>query len=166
MRPGSLLFTSESISEGHPESRPAMPGAARCRSWSTRKGMGTLPDEQLETMARDAYRLTPQGIIDTLDLRGPIYGSTASNGHFGRDHLNLSWEQTSGIGDECTGPTKSETASRILKAGARLGSHDRTQSHLSLLAVLGRLDWFMPARDLDRDEFHQERSRLCGCSSS
>ena len=90
MRLGSLLFTSESVYEGHPESRPAMPGVAwyssrtrsapwsRCRPWSTTKGTGTLPDEQIEVMARDAFPLMPQGIIDTLELRRRIYAPSAT----------------------------------------------------------------------------------------
>lgn len=38
------------------------------------------------------FDLTPQGIIDTLDLLRPIYYPTATYGHFGRDDLELPWE--------------------------------------------------------------------------
>ena len=57
------------------------------------QGTGTLPDEQLEALARDVFPLTPQGIIDALDLRRPIYAPTAAYGHFGRAELQLPWEQ-------------------------------------------------------------------------
>lgn len=64
------------------------------------RGTGTLPDEQLEALARDLFPLTPQGIIDTLELRQPIYTSTAAHGHFGRDGFYLAWERT----DRVTAP--------------------------------------------------------------
>jgi S-adenosylmethionine synthetase len=38
--------------------------------------------------------LTPKGIIETLDLRRPIYRETARNGHFGRELATFSWERT------------------------------------------------------------------------
>ena len=58
------------------------------------QGTGALPDEQLEVLARDLFPTTPQGIIETLDLRRPIYAPTAAYGHFGREGLNLPWEWT------------------------------------------------------------------------
>lgn len=39
------------------------------------------------------FDLRPQGIIETLDLLRPIYYPTAAYGHFGRDDVNLPWEQ-------------------------------------------------------------------------
>ena len=39
------------------------------------------------------FDLRPQGIIDRLDLLRPIYYTTAAYGHFGRDDLNLPWEE-------------------------------------------------------------------------
>jgi S-adenosylmethionine synthetase len=45
---------------------------------------GALPDRRLEQMVRDVFDLTPRGIIDTLKLKRPIFGATASYGHFGR----------------------------------------------------------------------------------
>ena len=58
------------------------------------QGTGKLPDGQVETMAQDAFPLTPQGIIDTLNLRRPIYAPTAAYGHFGRDGPGITWEIT------------------------------------------------------------------------
>ena len=54
---------------------------------------GKLADEKLEELVRKAFKLTPKGIIDTLDLKRPIYAKTAAYGHFGRTDLDLPWEK-------------------------------------------------------------------------
>jgi len=56
-------------------------------------GTGTVPDEQLEDMVRCNFRLTPRGIIDSLDLRRAIYRQTAAYGHFGRPEPDFTWER-------------------------------------------------------------------------
>ena len=56
-------------------------------------GTGKLADEQLTEIIRKEFDFTPQGIIDTLGLRRPIYRQTASYGHFGRPDLDLPWEK-------------------------------------------------------------------------
>jgi S-adenosylmethionine synthetase len=56
-------------------------------------GTGTLPDSELEKMVRANFRLTPRGIIESLDLRRPIYRKTAAYGHFGRSEPDFSWER-------------------------------------------------------------------------
>ena len=50
--------------------------------------------EKLTEIVRANFKLTPKGIIDTLDLRRPIYRATAAFGHFGRTEATFSWEQT------------------------------------------------------------------------
>jgi len=65
---------------------------------------GELPDNQLGTMARDVFPLTPQGIIDALDLRWSIYAPTAAYGHFGREDLDLFWERTEGVAQSVSHP--------------------------------------------------------------
>ena len=45
------------------------------------------------------FCLTPQGIIDTLQLLRPLYSNTAVYGHFGRGNLNLPWEQLNKVED-------------------------------------------------------------------
>ena len=45
---------------------------------------GTIPDEQMTDLVRAVFSLTPRGIIESLDLRRPIYRPTAAYGHFGR----------------------------------------------------------------------------------
>ncbi len=56
-------------------------------------GTGTVPDEKLEDMVRCTFKLTPRGIIDSLDLRRPIYRKTAAYGHFGRAAPEFTWER-------------------------------------------------------------------------
>ena len=51
-----------------------------------------LRDDQLIELIRKHFKLTPQGIIETLNLRRPIYRQTARNGHFGRELPEFSWE--------------------------------------------------------------------------
>ncbi len=48
---------------------------------------------ELEKIIRQNFDLTPQGIIKSLNLLRPIYSQTASYGHFGREDLDLPWEQ-------------------------------------------------------------------------
>jgi S-adenosylmethionine synthetase len=47
-------------------------------------GTGALPDIELEKIVDEVFDLTPRGIIDALKLKRPIYGKTATYGHFGR----------------------------------------------------------------------------------
>jgi S-adenosylmethionine synthetase len=58
------------------------------------QGTGAVPDEKLEAAVKKVFRLTPSGIISSLDLARPIYRQTAAYGHFGRSDIDLSWEQT------------------------------------------------------------------------
>ena len=55
-------------------------------------GTGKISDEKMTELLRKTCDLTPGGIIRKLDLRRPIYGKTAMEGHFGVD--DLPWEQT------------------------------------------------------------------------
>ena len=48
--------------------------------------------ESLNDYVIKNFDTTPQGIIDTLNLRRPIYQDTASFGHFGRTDKNFPWE--------------------------------------------------------------------------
>lgn len=56
-------------------------------------GTGRLSELELVKIIRDNFDLRPAGIIKMLDLRRPIYKQTAAYGHFGRNDLNLPWEQ-------------------------------------------------------------------------
>jgi S-adenosylmethionine synthetase len=57
-------------------------------------GTGKKSNEELTEIVRKHFDLRPAGIIKMLDLRRPIYKQTAAYGHFGRNDLNLPWEQT------------------------------------------------------------------------
>jgi len=50
--------------------------------------------ELLVNLIREHFKLTPKGIIETLNLRRPIYRETARHGHFGRELANFTWEKT------------------------------------------------------------------------
>ncbi len=56
-------------------------------------GTGTVDDLEITRLIRKHFDLTPQGIIERLDLRRPIYRPTASYGHFGRNEAGFTWEQ-------------------------------------------------------------------------
>lgn len=55
-------------------------------------GTGRLSDEELAEIVKKEFDLRPAAIIETLNLRRPIYAGTAAYGHFGRDEF--SWERT------------------------------------------------------------------------
>ncbi|MDT3668949.1 MAG: methionine adenosyltransferase [Aromatoleum sp.] len=55
-------------------------------------GTGAIPDQEIERWVRERFRLTPKGIIESLDLKRPIYAKTAVYGHFGRHDIELPWE--------------------------------------------------------------------------
>jgi len=58
-----------------------------------------LSDEKIAGLIRKPFKLTPRGIIETLDLRRPIYRETARHGHFGRELSTFSWERTDNAGE-------------------------------------------------------------------
>jgi S-adenosylmethionine synthetase len=57
-------------------------------------GTGTIPDEKITELVRQNFSLTPKAIIETLDLRRPVYKQTAAYGHFGRTGPGFTWEKT------------------------------------------------------------------------
>ncbi len=68
----------------------AEPVSIRFDTYDTAK----VSEERLEQLVRDAFPLTPGGIIDYLKLRRPIYLPTAACGHFGREGEGFTWETT------------------------------------------------------------------------
>ncbi|HEY4544152.1 MAG TPA: methionine adenosyltransferase [Tissierellaceae bacterium] len=56
-------------------------------------GTGKKSDEEIIEIINNNFDLRPAAIIENLNLRRPIYKQTASYGHFGRDDLNLPWEE-------------------------------------------------------------------------
>jgi S-adenosylmethionine synthetase len=57
-------------------------------------GTATVPESRIVSLVRDSFSLTPKAIIETLDLRRPIYKATAAYGHFGRTGPGFTWEKT------------------------------------------------------------------------
>jgi len=57
-------------------------------------GTEKIPCEQIARIVTKYFNLTPGDIISKLDLRRPIYRQTATYGHFGREDLNVPWEDT------------------------------------------------------------------------
>ncbi len=77
-------------------------GAARVRDRRGGSGVdagghlrhGRVADEKIVELVRAHFQLTPRGIIESLDLRRPIYRKTAAFGHFGRTEPEFTWERT------------------------------------------------------------------------
>ena len=57
-------------------------------------GTGRVDQNKIEELIRKHFKLTPRGIIESLDLLRPIYKKTAAYGHFGRPDPDFSWEKT------------------------------------------------------------------------
>ncbi len=57
-------------------------------------GTGAVADEKIEALVAEFFDLRPGAIIRDLKLRRPIYRQVAAYGHFGRDDLDLTWENT------------------------------------------------------------------------
>jgi S-adenosylmethionine synthetase len=64
-------------------------------------GTGTISETTIAKIVQEVFNLTPKGIIQTLDLKRPIYRSTASYGHFGRtpEDGHFTWEKTDRVED-------------------------------------------------------------------
>jgi len=58
------------------------------------EGTGRVSEAALAKLVRQHFELTPRGIIESLNLRRPIYKATASYGHFGRNEDGFTWEKT------------------------------------------------------------------------
>jgi S-adenosylmethionine synthetase len=57
-------------------------------------GTGAVDSATLQKLVRENFKLTPKGIIESLNLRRPIYRKTAAYGHFGRADADFTWEAT------------------------------------------------------------------------
>lgn len=62
-------------------------------------GTAKVSEEKIEQAIRKVFPLTPKGIIETLNLKRPIYQKTAAYGHFGRTDIDLPWEKCDKIVD-------------------------------------------------------------------
>ncbi len=57
-------------------------------------GTGKIEQPKLVELVREHFQMTPRGIMETLQLRRPIFKKTAAYGHFGRTEPEFSWERT------------------------------------------------------------------------
>ncbi|UCF38261.1 MAG: methionine adenosyltransferase [Acidobacteriota bacterium] len=57
-------------------------------------GTGKVSDARISELVRANFQLTPKGIMETLNLRRPIFQKTAAFGHFGREDGDFTWEKT------------------------------------------------------------------------
>ena len=57
-------------------------------------GTNKISEEKIIELIKNNFDFKPKAIIDTLDLRRPIYQKTAAYGHFGRDDKDFTWENT------------------------------------------------------------------------
>jgi S-adenosylmethionine synthetase len=58
------------------------------------RGTGRIDEERISELVRAHFALTPLGIIESLELRRPIFRKTAAYGHFGRSEPEFTWERT------------------------------------------------------------------------
>jgi S-adenosylmethionine synthetase len=85
-------------------------------------GTATVAPEKISSLIREFFSLTPKGIIETLDLRRPIYKPTAAYGHFGRSGSGFTWERTNHADAlrKAAGLGAMATAGAAVEAGARV----------------------------------------------
>jgi S-adenosylmethionine synthetase len=57
-------------------------------------GTGRVPDSELQRLIESHFDLRPAAIIESMQLKRPIYQQTAAYGHFGRDDIDVPWERT------------------------------------------------------------------------
>ena len=139
----TTLFTSESVSEGHPDkvadqisdavldailsqdkrARVACEtmvktGVAIVAGEVTTFGTGKVGDEVIEKLIRKHFDLRPYGILQMLDLVHPIYQRTASYGHFGRKPKEVSYVDGAGKKQKATAFSweKTDKAAELRKA--------------------------------------------------
>jgi S-adenosylmethionine synthetase len=78
-------------------------------------GTATIPEEKITQLVRENFSLTPKAIIETLDLRKPVYKQTAAYGHFGRSGPGFTWERT----DRADALRKAAGAPAVAEVAAR-----------------------------------------------
>ena len=136
-------------------------------------GTGKLPEVRIVALIREHFELTPKGIIESLNLRRPIYKATAAFGHFGRRLPDFTWEKTDraealarAAGVEVAAPVGGCAMSTAVSTGTRSDVRDLA------LAPRGktRIEWAdasMPVLRQIRERFAKEKPlkgiRLSAC---
>lgn len=62
-------------------------------------GTSNLSEQQIIEIIEKNFDLSPKGIIESLELKKPIYYQTSFYGHFGREDIDLPWEQLNKVED-------------------------------------------------------------------
>ncbi len=109
-----------------------MPSAwpSRSASWWTPSAPARSTEGKLVELVRKNFQLTPKGIIESLQLRRPIYSKTAAYGHFGRKDPDFTWEATDKAAALASRPGR--------RPGNRLSPSD--------IQPAGAVDFFRPCR--------------------
>ncbi len=89
-------------------------------------GTGVVPDEQIAKVVAQLFDFRPAALIETLDLRRPIYRPTAAYGHFGRTEKTFSWERTDRAAElaDALLPTKKKGV-KVASANGKNGRHQK-----------------------------------------
>ena len=80
-------------------------------------GTAKVDEAKIAELVRKNFQLTPKGIIESLNLRRPIYRKTAAYGHFGRNDPDFTWEKT----DKAARPARAGRSCRDARAEDRQG---------------------------------------------
>jgi S-adenosylmethionine synthetase len=75
-------------------------------------GTGVIAEDKITELVRANFKLTPKAIIETLNLRRPIYRQTAAFGHFGRTEKDFTWEATDKAAELRRGSPVAEAVAR------------------------------------------------------
>jgi S-adenosylmethionine synthetase len=75
-------------------------------------GTGVVEEDKITELVRANFKLTPKAIIETLNLRRPIYRQTAAFGHFGRTEKDFTWEATDKAAELRKGSPVAEAVAR------------------------------------------------------
>ena len=91
-------------------------------------GTGAVEDDKIAKVVSSLFDFRPAALIETLDLRRPIYSATAAYGHFGRTEKSFTWERTDRAAElaEALLPKKKSAGKTAAAAGTN-GKHAGTK---------------------------------------
>jgi S-adenosylmethionine synthetase len=90
-------------------------------------GTGVAPDEQIAKVVAQLFDFRPAALIETLDLRRPIYRATSAYGHFGRTEKSFSWERTDRAAElaDALQPKKAKSVAKAASSNGRNGKNGK-----------------------------------------
>jgi S-adenosylmethionine synthetase len=89
-------------------------------------GTGVVDDEKIAKLVGQLFDFRPAALIETLDLRRPIYGATAAYGHFGRTEKSFTWERTDRAAELADALLPAKRAAKGDAAGTNGKSHGKS----------------------------------------